>query len=81
MNYENFRYDLDNVLRYYEHKFCLDQIVYTFNDKYNQLEKKWFTLNKEEKVWHAMQLMSKNKFSSIIYKSYRLYIIVFYFFA
>ena len=42
MNYENFRYDLDNVLRYYEHKFCLDQIVYTFNDKYNQLEKNIF---------------------------------------
>ena len=39
MNYTNFKYDLDNVIYYYElrYKFCYDQILYNFNDKYEQL--------------------------------------------
>lgn len=39
MNYSNFEYDLNNVFSYYEYKLCLDQVLYSFNDKYNQLEK------------------------------------------
>ena len=39
MKYINFKYDLDNVIYYYElkYKFCYDQILYNFNDKYEQL--------------------------------------------
>ena len=39
MNYINFKYDLDNVIYYHELKynFCYDQILYNFNDKYEQL--------------------------------------------
>ena len=39
MNYINFKYDLDNVIYYHElkYKFCYDQILYNFNDKYDQL--------------------------------------------
>ena len=39
MNYTNFKYDLDNVIYYHElrYKFCYDQILYNFNDKYGQL--------------------------------------------
>ena len=39
MKYINFKYDLDNVIYYYELKckFCYDQILYVFNDKYEQL--------------------------------------------
>ena len=36
MNYINFKNDLDNVIYYHilEYKFCYDQILYNFNDKY-----------------------------------------------
>ena len=39
MNYINFKNDLDNVIYYHilEYKFCYDQILYNFNDKYEQL--------------------------------------------
>ena len=39
MNYTNFKYDLDNVIYYHElrYKFCYDQILYNFNDKYERL--------------------------------------------
>ena len=39
MNYINFKYDLDNLIYYYESdcKFCFDQILYNFKDKYEQL--------------------------------------------
>ena len=41
MNYINFKYDLDNVIYYHElkYKFCYDQILYNFNDKYEQLKR------------------------------------------
>ena len=34
MNYINFKYDLDNLIYYYESdcKFCFDQILYNFKD-------------------------------------------------
>ena len=39
MKYTIFKYDLDNVIYYHilECKFCYDQILYNFNDKYEQL--------------------------------------------
>ena len=39
MKYINFKYDLDNLIYYYElkYKLCYDQILYVFNDKYGQL--------------------------------------------
>ena len=39
MNYINFKNDLDNVIYYHilECKFCFDQMLYAFNDKYEQL--------------------------------------------
>ena len=42
MNYINFKNDLDNVIYYHilEYKFCYDQILYNFNDKYEQLNNK-----------------------------------------
>ena len=37
MNYENFKNDFNNLKDYVNYKFCLDQMIYTFNDKYQQL--------------------------------------------
>ena len=39
MNYTIFKYDLDNLIYYHElnYKFCYDQILYNFNDKYEHL--------------------------------------------
>ena len=37
MNYENFKNDFNNLKDYVNYKFCLDQMIYAFNDKYQQL--------------------------------------------
>ena len=43
MNYENFKNDFNHLLDYKNHTFCFEQVLYAFNDKYNQLHIKiWF---------------------------------------
>ena len=37
MNYENFKNDFNNLLNYINHKYCLDHMIYAFNDKYKCL--------------------------------------------
>ena len=61
MNYENFKNDFNNLLDYIYHKFCLDQMIYAFNDKYNCLyNDTWFTfINKyysenNNDSWHKI---------------------------
>ena len=34
MNYNNFKYDLNNVIDYSDHKYCFDQMIYILNDRY-----------------------------------------------
>ena len=39
MNYNNFKNDLNNVIDYSNYKFCFDQMIYNFNDKYKPIGK------------------------------------------
>ena len=63
MNYINFKNDLDNVIYYHilEYKFCYDQILYNFNDKYEQLN---------SEIWkeYIKQYETENKIENIVKK-------------
>jgi hypothetical protein len=63
MNYINFKNDLDNVIYYniLECKFCYDQVLYVFNDKYEQLN---------SEIWkeYIKQYETENKIENIIKK-------------
>ena len=63
MNYINFKNDLDNVIYYHilECKFCYDQMLYAFNDKYEQL-------NNELWKEYIKQYETENKIENIIKK-------------
>ena len=61
MNYINFKNDLNNLKDYLNYKFCLDQMIYAFNDKYNQLHNelyyeyinKYYSENSDDD-WHKI---------------------------
>jgi len=52
MKYEDFRYDLSNLIFYHDlnYKFCYDQMFYDFKDKYYNYD--WFD--------HIRRLYSEN---------------------
>ena len=63
MNYINFKNDLDNVIYYniLGYKFCFDQMLYAFNDKYEQLN---------SEIWkeYIKQYETENKIENIVKK-------------
>lgn len=38
MNINTFKHDLNNLVEYHKYKYCFENIVYDFNDKYSVLD-------------------------------------------
>ena len=61
MNYEIFKNDFNNLKDYFNYKFCLDQMINAFNDKYQQLHNelyyeyinKYYSENNDDE-WHKI---------------------------
>ena len=53
INYDIFKYDLNNLINYYNstNKYCYDQVLYTFIDKYKDKDKdKFYKYLKKENI-------------------------------
>ena len=53
INYDIFKYDLNNLINYYKstNKYCYDQVLYTFIDKYKDKDKQtYYTYLKKENI-------------------------------
>ena len=61
MNYVNFKNDFNNLKDYLNYKFCLDQMIYAFNETYHQLHNeiwyeyinKYYSENSDDD-WHKI---------------------------